>query len=237
MDKFLRRKDSSSRTDDEEPSTSVTKNLKKVVKRKYDEDYIKYGFSRCGDETALRPQCIICGDQLSNESMVPSKLKRHLYSSHPSCANKDKQYFKRCLEQNKKQKKFMKSAVTVSEKALEASYHVAKLIARQKKPHTVGETLIKPACVEIVRLMLGPNEVKEVNKVSLSADTVKRRIHDMSSDILGTLIKKLLSAEKFALQIDETTDIKNKAQLIAIIRFVEEDFIKEHYLFCREVPE
>ncbi|GFT10897.1 zinc finger BED domain-containing protein 5 [Nephila pilipes] len=195
MDKFLRRKDSSSSTDDEEPSTSVTKNLKKVVKRKYDEDYIKYGFSWCGDET-----CIICGDQLSNESMVPSKLKRHLYSSHPSCANKDKQYFKRCLEQNKKQKKFMKSAVTVSEKALKASYHVAKLIARQKKPHTVGEILIKPACMEIVRLMLGPNEVKEVNKVSLSADTVKRRIHDMSSDLLGTLIKKLLSAEKFALQ-------------------------------------
>ncbi|GFT97848.1 SCAN domain-containing protein 3 [Nephila pilipes] len=152
--------------------------------------------------------------------MVPSKLKRHLYSSHPSYANKDKQYFKRCLEQNKKQKKFMKSAVTVSEKALKASYHVAKLIARQKKPHTVGETLIKPACMEIVRLMLGPNEVKEVNKVSLSADTVKRRIHDMSSDILGTLIKKLLSAEKYALQIDETT-IKNKAQLIAIVRFVD----------------
>ncbi|GFU26702.1 SCAN domain-containing protein 3 [Nephila pilipes] len=112
--------------------------------------------------------------------MVPSKLKQHLYSSHPSCANKDKQYFKRYLEQNKKQKKFMKSAVTVSEKALEASYHVAKLIARQKKPHTVGETLIKPVCMEIVRLMLGPNEVKEVIKVSLSADTVKRRIHDMS---------------------------------------------------------
>ncbi|GFT55756.1 protein FAM200A [Nephila pilipes] len=132
----------------------------------------------------------------------------------------------------------MKSAVTVSEKALEASYHVAKLIARQKKPHTVGETHIKPASMEIVRLMLGPNEVKEVNKVSLSADTVKRRIHDMSSDILETLIKKLLAVENFALQIDETTDIKNnREQLIAIIRFVDEDFIKEHYLFCKEVPE
>ncbi|GFR07616.1 SCAN domain-containing protein 3 [Trichonephila clavata] len=74
--------------------------------------------------------------------------------------------------------------------------------------------------MEIVRLiMLGPNEVKEVNKVSLSADIVKRRIHGMSSDILGTLIKKLLSAEKVALQIDETTDIKNKAQLIAYCTF------------------
>lgn len=232
MDKFLRGK-----APNEELGTSVTKTLKKTVKRKYDEDYIKYGFSWCGDETAPKPQCIICGEQLSNESMVPSKLNRHLHSNHPSHANEDRQYFKRCLEQNKKQKIFMKSAIMVSEKALEASYHVAKLIARQKKPHTIGETLIKPACMEIVRLMLGPNEVKEVNKVSLSADTVKRRIHDMSSDILGTLMRKLLLAEKFALQIDETTDIKNKAQLIAIVRFVDEDFIKEHYLFCKEVPE
>ena len=85
--------------------------------------------------------------------------------------------------------------------------------------------------------MLGPNEVKEVNKVLLSPDTVKRRIHYMSSDILGTLIRKLLLAEKFAFQIDETTDIKNKAQLIAVVRFVDEDFIKEHYLFCKEIPE
>ncbi|GFS72160.1 SCAN domain-containing protein 3 [Nephila pilipes] len=160
MDKFLRRKDSSSRTDDEEPSTSVTKNLKKVVKRKYD-DYIKYGLSWCGDETAPRPQ-------------------HHLRRSA-----------------------------------------IKRVNGTQKKPHTVGETLIKPACMEIVRLMLGPNEVKEVNKVSLSAETVKRRIHDMSSDILETLNKKLLAAEKFALQIDETTDIKNKAQLIAIVRFIE----------------
>lgn len=184
-----------------------------------------------------KPQCIICGEQLSNESMVPSKLNRHLYSNHPSYANKDRQYLKRRLEHNKKQQAFMKSTVMVSEKTLEASYRVAELIARQKKPHTIGETLIKPACMEIVRLMLGPNEVKEVNKVSLSADTVKRRIQDMSSDILETLVKKLLLAEKFALQIDETTDVKNKAQLIAFVRFVDEDSIKEHYLFCKEIPE
>ena len=59
----------------------------------------------------------------------------------------------------------------------------------------------------------------------------------MSSDILGTLIRKLLLAKKFALQIDEITDIKNKALLIAIVCFVDEDFFKEHYLYCKEVTE
>lgn len=96
MDKFLRGKDPN-----EEPSTSVTKKPKKIVKKKYDEDYIKYGFSWCGDETAPKPQCIICSKQLSNESMVPSKLKRDLHSNHHSHANEDRQYFKRCLEQIK----------------------------------------------------------------------------------------------------------------------------------------
>ena len=83
--------------------------------------------------------------------------------------------------------------------------------------------------------MLGPREVNEVKKVPLSADTVKKRINDMSRDILGILIAKLKTAQKFALQI-ESTAIKNRAQLIAIVRFID-DTIIEHYLFCNELPE
>ena len=37
--------------------------------------------------------------------------------------------------------------------------------------------------------------------------------------------------------MDELTDIKNKEQLIVIVRFVDKDLIKEHYLFSTEVPE
>ncbi|XP_056637672.1 protein FAM200C-like [Diorhabda sublineata] len=129
------------------------------------------------------------------------------------------------------------STVSVSDKALEASYYIAKLIAREKKPHTIGEKLFKPACMEIVRVMLGPKEVQEVSKVSLSAETIKRRIGDMSTDILNTLILKLIAANNFALQIDESTDIKNQAQLIAIVRFVDEDCIKENFLFCKKLSE
>ncbi|KOC62786.1 SCAN domain-containing protein 3, partial [Habropoda laboriosa] len=211
----------------------------KILERKYNEDYIRYGFSCCDKETPPKPECIICGEMLSNEAMVPSKLLRHLNSNHRSYAKKDKSFFLRQLDQRRKQRQSLLSSVTVSDKALEASYHVARLIARQKKPHTIGETLVKPACIEIVKSMLGPREVNEVKKVPLSADTVKKRINDMLSDILGILIAKLKTAQKFALQIDEPTDIKNRAQLIAIVRFVDEGTItiKEHYLFCNELPE
>ena len=102
----------------------------------------------------------------------------------------------------------MKSTFTVWEKAVETSYHVAKLIARQKKPHTIGKELIKPACLEVVGLMLGQKEAEQVRKVSLSAETIKRRIGDMSEDLLETLLNKLKTSGKFSLQIDETTDSK-----------------------------
>ena len=59
--------------------------------------------------------------------------------------------------------------------------------------------------------MLGKTEVEEIKKVSLSAETIKRRIDDMSSDILETLIYKLKTSEYFSLQIDETTGITKKA--------------------------
>ncbi|XP_056645804.1 zinc finger BED domain-containing protein 5-like [Diorhabda sublineata] len=237
MDKFLFGKQSTSPAEDDEPCTSSIAKKRKIVNRKYSEDYIRYGFYWCGDEAAPKPLCVICNEQLTNDSMVPSKLNRHLTSKHPNCAKKDISYFQRLLAQNLKQKKFMMSTVSVSDKALEASYYIAKLIAREKKPHTIEEKLIKPACMEIVRVMLGPKEVQEVSKVSLSAETIKRRIGDMSTDVLNTLILKLIAANNFALQIDESTDIKNQAQLIAIVRFVNEDCIKQHFLFCKKLSE
>ena len=106
-----------------------------------------------------------------------------------------------------------------------------------KKPHIIGETVLKPACPEIVQLMLGPKEVKKIGKVPLSADTSKRRIVDMSNDILETLIKKIKTSPKFSIHIDETTDISKKAELLSVVRFVDGDSITEEYLFCEESPE
>ena len=56
----------------------------------------------------------------------------HLSTKHAVHAHKNKNYFLRMLSQNKKQESLMKLSYTVSERALEASYHIAKLIARQK---------------------------------------------------------------------------------------------------------
>ena len=142
--------------------------------------------------------------------MVPSKLIHHLNTKHASYANKDKEFFQRMLSQNKKQKRLMKSSFTVSEKALAVSYHVAKLIAQQKKPHTIGEKLLNPACLEIVRLMLGKKEVEEIKKVPFSAETIKRQIDKMSKDILETLINKLKTSGYFLFKLTKPRIVLKK---------------------------
>ena len=56
----------------------------------------------------------------------------------------------------------------------------------------------------------------------------------IADDIKQQLIAKLKEAPFFALQFDETTDIKNNAQLIVYCRFPDKSVKKivEHCLFC-----
>lgn len=129
----------------------------------------------------------------------------------------------------------MEKRVKVSNKALFASYKVSELIAVNKKAHNIGETIILPACKEMVKIMLGNEAVDQIAKIPLSNDTVKRRITDMSEDIECTVAEKMRECKKFALQLDESTDVSNRAQLMAFVRFVSETKIIEQFLFCKEL--
>ncbi len=53
------------------------------------------------------------------------------------------------------QKHMIAQQAKITSNALEASYEVAYLIAQTKKPHTIGETLIKPAAVAMCRVIHG----------------------------------------------------------------------------------
>ena len=74
----------------------------------------------------------------------------------------------------------MTTLVRVSQKVQEASYKVAELIVKAKKPHTIAETLIMPACKEMVKIVLGLEAGTEISKIPLSADTISHRVSDLS---------------------------------------------------------
>jgi hypothetical protein len=130
----------------------------------------------------------------------------------------------------------MEKRATISEKAQVASYKVAEIIAKKMQPHTVAECVILPACKEIAKSMLGDGAGKEISLVPLSNDTISRRIVDMSSDIQSLVVEKLSGGRVFSLQLDESTDISQKCQLLSYIRFVDQDSITEQFFSCTELP-
>jgi hypothetical protein len=89
------------------PSNSIKvpsqTNSSSCAVRKYHDCYLNYGFTYTGSENHPRPECVVCGEQLCNESMVPSKLKIHFNTKHRHLIGKDTAYFSRLLSSQVKQ--------------------------------------------------------------------------------------------------------------------------------------
>lgn len=246
MDKFVIRKRKLEESE-LEPATLSESNLNISIprsstskefilkKRTYLESYLSYGFSWNNDADNPRPMCLVCGETLSNEAMVPSKLKRHLATKHPGVSQKPGSYFSRLLENQEKVGNRMLKRFTTSDAALEASFKVAELLAKKMKPHTTGEDIIIPACKIIVETILGQDAGDQISKVPLSNNTISRRIYEMSLNINEQVIDKIKTCHKFALQIDESTDITAKNQLLGFCRFIDGKYIVEQFLFCKEL--
>jgi len=213
----------------EEKKTLNVENQKK--ERKYQDQYIQFGFTFIEEKGKHRPKCVICLEILASESMKPSKLKRHLETKHPQYSNKDEQFFKRHENALKVQKKVINKFSTVSQKALVASFEVSYLIAKTKKPHSIGESLVLPAAIKIVTAMQGEAYANDLKSIPLSDNTVSRRISNISDDILKQLLNRLRS-NYFAMQLDESTDISNFSQLV-YVRYIYKEDILEDFLFCQ----
>lgn len=239
MDKFLKRKHDSG-TDNASTNTSNVNDENKIkkVNRQYCNDYLNFGFTYVDENDCQIPLCVVCGEKLSNSAMAPAKLKRHFSSKHANLQSKEKNYFERLLNNQMNQRKHFKKIVTLSDKAQIASYKVAEIIAKQLKPHTIAESLILPACSEIVQIMFDDDAKKEIMKIPHSDDTIKNRIIHMSDDIEKTVTNKLTTNKLyFALQIDESTDISGIAHVLGFVRFIDENKIVNQFLCCKQLTE
>jgi hypothetical protein len=148
--------------------------------------------------------------------MKPNKLKWHLETKHSEMKNKPQEYFRRKLDDVHIQQKPFVNTTTILSKTLLASYQVAYRIAQNKKPHTIGVSLILPAAIDIVQTMLGEKCAQQLCSIPLSNNTVSWRISDISEDLEEQLMEKLRN-NHFAIQINEATDCSGVAHLIAYV--------------------
>jgi hypothetical protein len=102
------------------PSVSAVKAIQRDARslgtvRKYQNSYLNFGFTYSEPENRPVPECVVCREQLSNECMVPSKLKIHLNTKHSHLSRKDNNYFSQLLSSEVKQAKVMEKRATISE--------------------------------------------------------------------------------------------------------------------------
>ncbi|CAH8526265.1 unnamed protein product [Dicrocoelium dendriticum] len=162
------------------------------------------------------------------ESMKPRSLKEHFNRSHSQFVGKDIIFFKRkdaALESTRLDTS--SSFFQASEAGLEVSYRISLQIAKNKKPHTIGEDLIKPCIMDAVKIFLGERHAKKVSTISLSNNTIKSRIEDMSKNILNKVHNEIKSSPFFAIQLDESTDVVFCSQLLVYVRYIKGDRFKE----------
>ena len=116
---------------------------------------------------------------------------------------------------------------------MKASYLVALGVARIKMPHTIAETLILPAAIDMCEAVLNGKCATKLKEIPLSNNTVSR-IDEVSNDIKAQLLE-ILKQTYFAIQLDESTDIAGQAQLLVYVRYCWGGEMMEDLMFCYEM--
>ncbi|UYV69630.1 EPM2AIP1 [Cordylochernes scorpioides] len=122
----------------------------------------------------------------------------------------------------KSQQSLFTKVKTEQEAATRASFRVALEIAKRGKPFTDGE-MIKECIIAVVEEMC-PEKVNLLKPVSMSANTVARRVENIAENISSQLFDKNGHVEWFSLALNESTDVSDTAQVLIYIRGVDKSY-------------
>ncbi|XP_067943212.1 protein FAM200C-like [Watersipora subatra] len=194
--------------------------MPKTKRRTYDDSYLDYGFT-CMMKSGIKvPQCVLYMKVLANDSMKPHQLKQHLRNKHAEHMDKSKSFFEAKERELRWAKLDSTGSFHIQAQAItEASYALSYHIARDKKPHTIGETLVKPCLLECTKIILGDTTAQKIADLSLPDRIVKSRIDDMSADIKRQVIEKIKSSPSPLTETITAADVMN---------LVSDFFGKEH---------
>ena len=88
-----------------------------------------------------------------------------------------------------------------------------------------------PAAKVLVKQAIGDKAVSKLNSVSVSKNTIQRRITEMSIDIKEQVITEVQESKYgFVMQLVELTNVSNYAQLLVCVRYATKDAIQSELL-------
>ena len=184
-----------------------------------------------------KPICLICNQSVN--VMKVSNISRHYDTMHKDefeelHGEARKQRLGKLMKGLKSQQDSIFRPTIDKEKAMLSSYIVSQKIAEKCKPFSDGE-FVKD-CMVACAMKLCPKEKQKFEDVSLSRQTVTRRIVDMADDSREQLKIVSKKFEYFSLALDESTDISDTSQLLIFVRGVNADFeITEELVEMRSI--
>lgn len=189
--------------------------------RKYSEDWEEKYFFVVQNTKLL---CLICREVVA--VCKEYNVRRHYETKHKGYLKFDEEVKKSKLKelnsQLKAQQTMFGAALQQPSNIVKASYSVSFVIAKKMKPFADGEFVKE--CLEAVVKDILPDKRKLFSNLSLSRQTVCRRISDISNEIIVKLRDKIQDFKYFSLAFDESTDISDSAQLVVFVRGVNESF-------------
>ena len=108
------------------------------------------------------------------------------------------------------------------ESVVAASHIVVEVIAKRCKPFSDGEFVKE--CFLRVEDVLCPEKKEQFEQISLSRQTIVPRIEELGNSIEASLASKAEDFTFYSLALDESTDIKDAAQLAIFVRGFDESF-------------
>lgn len=92
---------------------------------------------------------------------------------------------------------FVRKLANLNDKGLIAFYAISKLMTKEGKPHTIGESLVLPAVSVVITTVMNQNAREIIESIPLSNSSVSRRIDEMAADVKNQVVSQL-KVKKFA---------------------------------------
>ena len=193
--------------------------------------FFTMSFSKC--------VCLICRSTIA----VPKKgnVERHFRTVHrrydtdfPPKSELRKRKVNELKSQLTGQQSFFTQHTSKAKAATEASFRVCHAIVKNKKSFQDGE-MVKEAFVEAADSLFRDFKNKaeilsSIKALQLSRHTVTRRCDAMAEDLTQKMWTDIRNCEFFSLQLDESTDVSDTAQMCVFIRMVFSDITAKEEL-------
>ncbi|XP_073430146.1 general transcription factor II-I repeat domain-containing protein 2A-like [Dendrobates tinctorius] len=173
-----------------------------------------------------KPQCLVCFQILA--VCKEYNVRRHYITQHESQYSKYAGDLRLAVINDLKSKLNNQATVPLADMntenaAIKASFVICEEIVKRKKAFSDG-AFIKECAIKMARAFGNEEMAKCFESVSLSHQTVARRISVMDQYVTQKVHEAVKNCTYFSIAVDENFDITGTNQLIVCIRTVDEDF-------------